>query len=621
MAVPRGVNAAESQAPKGKNKYENKSNSQLREIAAELQSAINKLEAQGPVLGGPAQKELDRLQRELNRVRSAMEGGGGGKGSNAGGGPKAEKMRNMVEKWIEIRDQIRATNQGNAHYDLDILRRKRANLVDRIQQLAVNHPRTASIAVKAGFRVDLLPIPGTNQLPGGGTVNATPRGRNQGEQTVGAGGRTGSRTTDVDDDDDLSPPPPRRDRTTQPGSNRWLPGIKGKDFDVVRYGGKTYVVYKVKHAGNFTMRVTDDKFKAYGIREGEGRQLTKAQFGRLNNFGNAADILVHGENRHPFRQWIEQTEALYGGTGMLKNKEVMRVFLEGYAKGWAPEVIQGKLRQTKWADTTTEYQRNWGFLGTAEQKGQIETFSLRITESLKEIYGDDWLKHFPDYSKKWLSTKAKQIATGTLGAMGDPQGSLEAFIRNQTNRAEKIAGTPAAIAKQQREAERGEFLGRPENLREDLRQMVIQQIGYAGRDARIDGDTLTKWADRIAYSQLNEEGNPYTQADFDRWLRRQKQALFPELDPDEAWQDATSVRKAKAEDLLGLTLSWNDKLLTSVPFGAVDETGKPLGRRMSDLEYERLIRKDQRFWDSPTAAQEGFGLLQRLQETFQGGVV
>jgi hypothetical protein len=410
-----------------------------------------------------------------------------------------------------------------------------------------------------------------------------------------------------------------RTSPSRPVNNRWLPGIKGRDFEVVRYNGKVYVKYRVAHAGNFTMRVPEDKFKAYGIKEDEGRQLTKAQFQKLNHFGNAADILVHGEERHPFRQWVDQVEALYGGTGMLKNKEVMRVFLEGYAKGWAPDVIQGKLRQTSWYNETTEYSRRWGFLSDAEKTGEINTIGNNIKDSLKQMYGENWLEHFPEFDKKWLNKKAKQIATGLLGATGSPTSAMELFIRNQTSRAEKIEGTPAWIAKQQRLAEQGEFLGRPEDVREALRQQAIRELGYAGKDARIDGETLTQWAERIAYNQVNEEGNPYTQADFDQYLRRQKKALFPYLDPDEAWQDAASPYKARAEQILGTSLSWDDGLLSDL--AAKDETGNLTGSRLSDWDFERMARKDTRFWDSQTAAQEGYGLLSRLQEVFGGRVM
>jgi hypothetical protein len=409
------------------------------------------------------------------------------------------------------------------------------------------------------------------------------------------------------------------DGQPRPGNNRWLPGVKGRDFEVVRYNGKVYVKYRVAHAGNFTMRVPEDKFRAYGIKEGEGRELTKAQWQKLNNFGNAADILVHGEERHPFRQWVDQVEALYGGTGMLKNKEVMRVFLEGYAKGWTPEVIQGKLRQTNWYNETTEYSRRWGFLSDAEKKGEINTIGNNIKETLKSAYGDNWLEHFPEFDDKWLNKKAKQIATGLLGATGSPTSAMELFIRNQTRQAEKIQGTPAWIAKQQRLAEQGEFLGRPEDVREDLRQQAIQMLGYAGKDAeRLDGDTLTKWAERIAYSQLNDEGNPYTQADFDQFLRRRKEHLFPHLDPDESYFDYASPFKAKVEQIWGRSVGWDDPILQDLT--AKDEEGRATGR-LTDWDFERMARKDERFWDSQTAAQEGYGLLSRLQETFGGRVM
>lgn len=515
-----------------------------------------------------------------------------------------------LEAEMEAEPSTRITNTGKiaalrAELSDEIVPQREARR-DEVIAFVSKHPRLADEAVSWGFKRSLLSGAGLAPSQNGDSKDT------DGNPTGGGGGDTsGSRTGGGSGGGGTS---------GGGGNNRWLPGIEGKDYVLVSYKGKVFAKYKVAHAGNFTMWIPPDKYKTYGVRPERARQLTTAQYKKLNSFGNAADILVHGETRHPFRQWVEQTEALYGGTGLLKNKEVMRVFLEGYTKGWSQEVIAGKLRQTKWFDSSTEYTRQWSMAMTsAEKKGQINSIGNQIKTGLAEIYGDNWLEFFPDWDPKQLDTWAKKIATGVLGATGSPSAAMELFIRNQTKKAEAIEGTPAWIAKQQRLQEQGEFLGRPEDVREQLRQQAIRSLGYAGKDARIDSDTLTQWAERIAYSQMNAEGNPYTQADFDQYLRRQKNALFPYLDPDEDWQDAASTYKAKAEQLIGRTLSWDDRLLSD--FAAKDENGNPTGARLSDWDFERQARKDNRFWKGKVAAEEGYGLLSKLQETFNGRVM
>lgn len=399
------------------------------------------------------------------------------------------------------------------------------------------------------------------------------------------------------------------------GHNYFLPGIKGKDFHVERYNGHTYVTYVIHVKGNrvtMTLRVPDDKLRAYGLKDGEGRALTRHQFRNRNFFGSAQDLLVHGENRHPFRSFIEDISAIYGGTGLLKNKEVMSTVLTAYAEQWSDERLSGALRQTKWAQKTTDYQQSWIIKSEAQKKSDIDAARVSLEQVLREKYGNDWTKYFPNH-KELLDKWAEKVARGTLHATGDPGKALTFFDLHMEKKASRIEGTPAWLQAQQAKQAINAEQNRPEDIFEQLRAQTAVSLGYSGKDqSRLDNDTLQRWANQLASGRKS-------QADFDQYLRSQKQALFPYLDPDQTWQDFASPFKSQAEQLLGTSLGWDDKLFND--FTKTDKDGNPVRDGevpLSAYDFEKRIRDDHRFWSGRVAKEEGEGLVSLLQQNLLG---
>lgn len=536
-----------------------------------------------------------------------------GSGSAGGGGKARNRLANWIENWQDIRARIRELNErleetphmegsqrDHLQRQINELRQKRAGIVDNIQELVIRRPGLRDDAVEMGFREDLL-VEGASRTPGeeanrdntpstgggtggggagGGAAGSGGGGKGGGGSGGGGGGGGGS----------VNP-------------NRFLPGVKGKDFRVERYKGNTYVTYFVKVGGKqvtTTWKVPQNKMKAYGIKEGEGRPLTKAQAKKRNFFGLAEDILVHGEKRHPFRQWVEKVSAQYGGTGVLKNKEVMSILLMGYTEGWDQESIKGKIRQTKWWQSTTQHSRRWNFeLTEREKKTSIQSMELKMREFLHSQYGDDWMKYV---SNKDIANQARRIASGRFGLEGNPSDAFENWSLRQQNKAEKIMGTPAQVAADENRQSVINSAANPEVMRAKLEQQAMEWLGPR---ATPSGDQLQKWANRLA-------GGEKSQVDFDDWLKRQKQALHKYLDENETWTDRASTYKSLAEKILGTTIGYDDKLLSNL---ASQE--RPM-QAISMDEMEQRVRSTDRFWDSRTAEQEAQGLVGLMENAFLG---
>jgi hypothetical protein len=70
------------------------------------------------------------------------------------------------------------------------------------------------------------------------------------------------------------------------------------------------------------------------------------------------------------------------------------------------------------------------------------------------------------------------------------------------------------------------------------------------------------------------------------------------------------------EQQLGVEAKWEDPLLSKL--GAVDANGVPNGAAMSFGDFTKAVRTDPRFWQSPTAANDTYGLFNKINQTFNG---
>lgn len=499
------------------------------------------------------------------------------------------RLRNLVRTWDKW-DAWANENKDN-NEALNVAGQHKGTAENRIRKILSNRPGLRHFVV--------------NRLNYRGPIEV-PRDPKQGEPSSGGGGGGGGETKLPKNPTD--PPKDPADPPINPPSagGRFLPGIKNKDYRVVNYNGKTYVVYNVKVGSkniNVSWKVPQDKFKAFGISAKDARPITKKQFNKLNYFGLATDITVHGNKRHPFRQWVERITAQYGGTGLLKNKEIMSILLMGHTENWDGESIKGAIRQTKWWEKTTQYQRRWSFeLTPKERQLSKQSWAPKIREALRAEYGDSWQKYV---SEKQVDNWLDKIASGRYGLEGNPDDGFNTWLMHQRNKAEQIAGTPAQLNRSQTNRELANNIGNPDIMFGQIREDAIEWLGYHGKPGR---DLLRRWADDLAVGNKSQE-------DWERFMRRQKDALYPYLAPDEKWTERISSYKEAAERLIGRTVAYDDGLLADI----TRREGQGVGTPMNLSEWEKWIRQnDQRFWEGPVARDEGYGLVSFLNNIFQG---
>lgn len=375
----------------------------------------------------------------------------------------------------------------------------------------------------------------------------------------------------------------------------------------MRYGGASYVVYSVTLPNGqklkLSWKVKAEDMEAHGIEEGAGRRITKSQFKALNFFGTTDEIQRRGLDEHPFQKFLKSLQEIYGPVSWLRNKEYMATLLMGYAEKWEPAELEQRLRRTDWYQNRSAYQRQWEQTFTkADREDSLKTWNARVEDELRNLYG---LVGWRDagITGEQMQAWTRKIASGVWG---DPDEAFRTWAMEQRQKAEKLEGTQAWIERQAEEEAQRAFLNRPEDMFERIRAEAVQWLGPMGRP---DQETLKRWAEDLV-SERKSDG------DWQQFLRRQAQALYPFLDPDEPWQDRASAYKSIAEQTWGSPIEWNDPILRSL--GATDPNGAPTGSGLSFDDFERAVRTDDRFWGSNRARDEGFGLVSYLNETFNG---
>lgn len=387
-----------------------------------------------------------------------------------------------------------------------------------------------------------------------------------------------------------------------------LPGVRGKDYRFVSFGGKVYVVYQVRLPNGkvvqLAWRVDPKDYKALHVDPDRLPELSRAQFQRLEFFGPASQIAGGDPNEHPLQKYLRKLRELYGGVSWLNDREVVSIMLMGYVEGWSSEQIRQRITRTSWYQQRTAQQRRWELEMTrAERKVSIRTWTQRMVEALESLYGPGFSLEEAGVDPKALRTEAEKIASGRWG---DPSEGFELWLAQERKKAEQIEGTAAWIERQREIEEQRSFMNRPEEVFEQLRQ---EAIVWLGPRAVPDTEVLRSWAERLVSGVASE-------ADWQQWIQNQARTLYPWLGPNETWQDRASPYKRIIEETWGVPVGWDHELLTKI--GATDDQGRPTGAAMPYDEFTRLVRSRDEFWQGPVAREEGFQLFNYLQSVFTG---
>lgn len=392
-----------------------------------------------------------------------------------------------------------------------------------------------------------------------------------------------------------------------PGPNL-LPGKRGTDYRLVRYGDRVYAVYRVKLGDgrwvNTTWRVDPGDYKALGIKPEGITKIGKSAYRSLNIFGSVSEIARTGAEQHPFQAYVKDLKERYGNVSWIDDKQFMSVMLMGWAENWTAAELEQRLKRTHWYQSRTDAQRQWELeTGKADRQTTLASTRERIQDALKEIYGPayDWTQ---DYDPEALDKAALRIASGKLG---DPSEGFEIWISNAQDRAAKIEGTNAWIELQQQLEQQRAFMNRPEDVQEQLRQEAFEWLGPRGVP---DDAVLKSWAGSLVAETRSD-------ADWQKYLRNQATSLYPYLGPEERWQDRAGTYKRIIEENWGTTVGWDNPLLFHI--GEQNPTsGEYTGAARSYDDFERMVRSRDEFWQGSVARDEGAQLFAQLNDTFRG---
>lgn len=532
------------------------------------------------------------------------------------GGRWKKRLSNLIDDWKELREKIEdyrdwiddqagnpeAIRQGKVH--LNNLHDNRRHLVNQITSIAEARD-LKQFAINQGFRASLF---GSDAGSAG-----SPSGTNAGESKAPTTGGGTPDTPGPDRDRDRDRDKDKPNLKGQAADNRLL-GDKGKDYDIVRGPKGSYVArYKFKIDGetfHIGVRIPKSRLARYGIKEGEGKQLTAAQMKRIKNIGWADALAPHirkGDS-NVMKSLVRSLNVQYEGQSILNNDGVMSKVIGNSLFGWSAAEFENQLRTTKWYKNTNAYQREFVTTVSPEEKKERQKLYLeRVVNKLEDVYGLDWTKHVQGgmgTARGW----AQKIASGRWGEPGE---GFEFWYERQFDRAAKIEGTNAWIEAQKEQEERRGYLNRPEEMFEQLRSQALAYLGYDKRNTpRIARSDLQNWADMLVSGERSE-------GDWAKFLRRQMKTLHPYFDPNLSFTEQASAYKSIAERTLGDTLDWNDRLLRD--FTRLDASGNPTDKPMSLHDYELKVRQDNRAWKEGTALwEEGLGIVQALENTFLG---
>ena len=387
-----------------------------------------------------------------------------------------------------------------------------------------------------------------------------------------------------------------------------FPGTKGQDYRYVKYGSKVYVVYNVKLPNGRTVSMSwlipARDYKANGVNLGQIQSISRAQHQALAFFGDAKEIQGGSPGEHPFQKYLSKLRELHGNVSWMGDREFMEIMLMGYAERWSSTEMQQRLTRTKWYQSRTAAERSWEQdMSKAERSNSTKTWTTRLMDSITDLLGPATSLKEAGYSEKDLRAAAEKIASGKWG---DPSEGFETWLAQERKKLEKVEGTAAWMERQGELEEQRAFLNRPEDVFEQIKQ---EATAWLGPSAVPDTSLLKKWSERLVSEKASE-------ADWQQWIQRQAQALYPFLGPNEQWQDRASAYKRIVEETWGSPIGWDNPMLTKL--GQTDAQGKFTGSAMPYDEFTKLARQDDNFWMGAKGKEEGFNLANHLNSVFQG---
>lgn len=388
----------------------------------------------------------------------------------------------------------------------------------------------------------------------------------------------------------------------------FLPGAYGEDYTFVSYGGKTYVVYSMKLGGRtvkLSYRVPEDRMKDFGIKDGNVQGISKEAFERLNYFGTADEIQAAGSDDHPFEGFVRNLREEFGNVSWLHDREVMEIFMMGHLEGMDSQAILNRVKQTEWYQNRTDWARTWE-LEKSEEQREVETraLSTRMLDSLQDdLLGAGFTIKDLGISPKEFNRMVERIASGKLG---DPSEGFAIWMSNMQRKAEKLEGSLAWQAKDQAASDQAAYMNRPEDMKQRISEEAFEWLGPKGVP---DDEVLTRWANRLVAGTSSD-------ADWQQFIRNQATNLYPWLGPEERWMERASSYKRIAEGLYGKTIGWDHQALDKI--SGVDANGAPTGAAVDFGSYEKALRSTDEFWQGPTANDEAFAAVGRLNSIFNG---
>lgn len=506
---------------------------------------------------------------------------GAGVGAEAGvqGGPRV-RLRTWVEEWRALDRQIEAVRewlgapaaergpQPPGIDQIQEMRKQRRNIRVDIMDLLDERPNLADYANNLGFTYkgfdeDLY-------APGGPPGASAGASRDKDERGAG-------KEDDPPPKDPTDPPPPPPPPTLNKDD---LLGNKGKNYEIVRTPKGGYMaVYKFRIGGQsfqIGLQIPKNKLGDYKIKEGEGKRLSREQMNRIQNIGWADELTKYMRqgDQHVIKSLVRYLNNQYEGQPILEDDEVMGTVIANSLFGWSAGEFENQLRGTKWYRNTDDYYRDWQTTFSPEKKrNAIGRTTETVIDELENLYGLDWMKHV-EGGVKQAKAWAEKIASGQWGS---PDAGFDWWRRRQFDKAAEVSGTPAWIENQTEQEERRGFMNRPEDMAETLRSDARKWLGPKFAP---NSDVLMQWATDIVTEKKSD-------ADWQKFLRRQTKALHGWKDENTAWQDVASSYRSIAEEVLRRPIEWDDPLLSRLGNDAGDAP-------LSSHQYELMVRGDKR---------------------------
>lgn len=281
-----------------------------------------------------------------------------------------------------------------------------------------------------------------------------------------------------------------------------------------------------------------------------------AAFGN-NYWGDASEIDLKAET-----PWMDLKNKIFNQFGYVPGfdtPEIKKLLLQAYFEKWTPDQWTVEYRNTQYFKTTTDQQRKWVGLSTAEQNSLVQEQTNEMTAIYRQIWGTD-----PNRAD--LAKIAFKVASGQL--------NLNQWELEQRNQAARRAGTPEYARRQEEQREAAEGVNRVEDLTLFAEDQYRAWVG----PGNLPQGWAQQWGAQLATGAKSE-------ADLENYLKTLSQSRWQFKPPDLTWQDWAAGYKAQIGDTLELgVVNDADPLLNQI-----------LRSDLNGVDLDQMIRGDQRF--------------------------